>query len=146
VAIKYITVSAIAAALGAAALVYMQKGTPAPTHVYIGDTILPVEVAATEEARNRGLSGRGSLTEGSGMLFVFEVDNYWGIWMKDMRFSIDIVWLAKDGTIVTVAPEVSPATFPRSFLPQAPARYVLELPAGAAAHYGIAEGGHIVVK
>ena len=101
------------------------------------------EVVQTEEARSRGLSGRASLAEGHGMLFVFEQDGQWGIWMKDMHFSIDILWLDAAGTVVTVASSISPETYPESFHPEAPARYVLELPAGYAAKAGIAKGARL---
>jgi uncharacterized protein len=104
-----------------------------------------VDVADTAALREQGLSGRTSLGPGNGMLFIFEHDGNWGIWMKDMRFAIDIVWMDKEGGVVGLEAEVSPQTYPASFYPDSPARYVLELPAGAAAAYGIAIGAKIVL-
>jgi hypothetical protein len=108
--------------------------------VTVGDTTIYVETVATNAARERGLSGRDNLAPNSGMLFVFDTDQEWGIWMKDMKFSIDILWLAQDGTVVTVAPNVSPNSYPQSFRPTTPARYVLELPAGFAVQHSIGVG------
>ena len=113
--------------------------------IQVGDTPLAVEVADTESLREQGLSGRDSLPEGQGMLFVFEQDGLWGIWMKDMRFPIDIVWADASGTVITIAPGIAPDTYPNSFYPTAPARYVLELPAGFAAAHDIAIGSKIVI-
>ena len=54
--------------------------------ISIGGTVIYVDVADTEVLREQGLSGRLNLPEGRGMLFVFENDDTWGIWMKDMLF------------------------------------------------------------
>jgi hypothetical protein len=113
--------------------------------IHLGAGAVSVDVADTEALREQGLSGRTNLPEGKGMLFVFETDGTWGIWMKDMLFPIDIVWADSSGAVLTVAAEVSPDSYPEVFFPSAPARYVLELPAGYAASHGIAEGAKIVI-
>ena len=105
--------------------------------VYIGSQAIKVIVAQTPEERQKGLSGREGLGANEGMLFVFPTDGLWGFWMKDMRFSIDILWLSADGTIIYIAPNVSPDTYPQTFEPPAPARYVLELPAGYVAYHDV---------
>lgn len=80
------------------------------------------------------------------MLFVLEIDDYWAVWMKDMGFSIDIVWLDAEGRVLSVVEGAAPESYPKIFLPKAAAHYVLELPAGAAARYGLAEGAKVVVE
>lgn len=90
------------------------------------DTCLILERATTPEARERGLSGRGSLPPDRAMLFVFENDAQHSIWMKDMRFSIDIVWLDSEKRVIHQELNVSPSTYPTSFQPETNARYVLE--------------------
>lgn len=115
-------------------------------YVQVGEKQILVDVADTDALRAQGLSGRDTLGAGSGMLFVFESADYWGIWMKDMRFAIDIVWLGEEGEVLTVVDRATPASYPRVFVPSSPARYVLELPAGAAAAYGLAEGAKVVVE
>lgn len=99
-----------------------------------------VLLADTPETRQMGLSGRGRLAQDEGMLFIFSEDGTYAFWMKDMRFSIDILWLSasdrpsRDGsataTVVYIAPDVSPDTYPQGFVSTKLARYVLELPAG----------------
>ena len=120
--------------------------TPLATQpIQIGNAKLVVEIANTEGLRTQGLSGRSSLQEGSGMLFVFEEEGEWGIWMKDMQFPIDIIFAGPDGVVGMIYHTVSPETYPEVFYPNQPARYVLEVPAGYAKKAGIVEGARIVL-
>jgi len=68
------------------------------------------------------------------MLFLFEDAGYWSFWMKDMRFPIDIVWIAGDrivGFEERVAPEPGAAERDlRRYAPPEPVDKVLELAAG----------------
>ncbi len=114
------------------------------THIQIGDTAVAVERADTETLREQGLSGRASLPEGQALLFVFDTDGMWGIWMKDMKFPLDIVWADSSGKITTIYRSVSPYTYPKVFYPAALTRYVVELPAGFAAAHGVATGTTIL--
>lgn len=114
--------------------------------IHIDSVALRVEVATTAGQQEQGLSGRASLAEGAGMLFVFDEIATWGIWMKDMRFPLDIVWADDTGGVVTVAHDISPDTYPQVFYPTEPARYVLEVPAGFTTVHGVAEGSKLMVK
>ncbi len=106
----------------------------------IGQERLSVEVAATESARQKGLSGRTCIETNEGMFFIFNHLDEYSFWMKDMKFPIDIVWIDSDHKVVTVKPNVSPATYPRSFVSARPAQYVLELQAGRSQSLDIQEG------
>ena len=101
---------------------------------------VPVEVADTHIKRTQGLSEREELSEDSGLLFVFEKSDRHGIWMRDMHFPIDIIWIGEDGRIVDIKQNVSPDTYPQIFQPQEPARYVLEVNAGFTEQHGIEIG------
>lgn len=93
-------------------------------------TVLMVAVADTPQERERGLSGTAGLSNGEGMLFIFEHDGQHSFWMKDMRYAIDIIWLSQEKRVVHIEKSVLPDTFPQAFTPPTPARYVLEVPAG----------------
>jgi uncharacterized protein len=108
--------------------------------VKIGDLLVKAELADTEVRRIRGLSGRGGLTDGQGMLFAFGSNDRHGIWMKDMNFPIDIIWIDQNYQIVGIAEEVSPKTFPKVYKPEAPALFVLEIKAGLAKEFGLGLG------
>ncbi len=114
----------------------------------IGERVIEVERAVTSEQRTRGLSFRSGLVKNTGMLFVFTSDDRYGFWMKDMRFSIDIIWLDASYKIVDMKEWVTPATYPTVFYPSAPARYVLEVPAGFVQEHGLSVGlsGNILEK
>lgn len=84
----------------------------------IGENFLNIEVASTTEAREKGLSGKERLDYKEGMLFVFDTEGYYGFWMKDMKFNIDISWLDKDKKIIFMKKNVSPDTYPEVFYAQ----------------------------
>jgi len=101
----------------------------------IRDITLNIEVVDTDAKREKGLSGKLGLAENEGMLFVFDAEGYYGIWMKDMNFPIDIVWLDKDKKIVYIEKNASPDTYPKVFYAQKNSLpililYVLETPSG----------------
>lgn len=101
-----------------------------PTILVIGNTEIQIEIADDEAERVQGLSGREPLPEKAGLLFVFEREGRYGIWMKEMSFPIDIAWLDKDKRIIHLEENVSPETYPKIFTPDDPALYVLEVNAG----------------
>ena len=112
----------------------------------VGNTIFNIEIADTATKRQRGLSGREILNTDSGMLFVFEKEDFHGIWMKDMKFPIDIIWLDEEFVIVDIAANISPDSFPNVFVPRAPAFYVLELNSGVSSTYDLEFGMQLVIE
>lgn len=105
--------------------------------------VVEARVANDSWERIQGLSGVLALSEEEGMLFVFEERGSHGIWMKDMNFPIDIIWLNESLEVVHIAPYVSPDTYPQVFEPDEPARYVLEVHAGLAADVGLQENDKV---
>ena len=106
----------------------------------IGDTVLDVEVARTPLERMLGLSNRESLSEGSGMLLEYEREARLPLWMKDMKFALDMLWFDSGRRLIHIEHGVVPETFPKAFGPEEPAMYALELPAGHARRAGIEVG------
>jgi len=94
-----------------------------------GEHIVELEVVDTIETRTQGLSGRESLTEGTGMLFVFDEPGTHGIWMKDMNFAIDVLWLNENFQIIYMVEGMTPESFPNVYRSRKPAKYVVEFPA-----------------
>ena len=101
------------------------------------------ELADTPAERELGLSGRMSLADDTGLLFVFPQADIQSFWMKDMYMAIDILWLADDGTVVGIEKGVTPETFPETFHPPVPVRYVLEVAAGVAEKQGWDVGARV---
>lgn len=96
----------------------------------IGETEITLEIADEQPELVLGLSGRESIPRNHAMLFIFETTDFHGIWMKDMRFALDIMWLNEYAEVVHIEKNVSPQTYPKSFRPRARAKYVLETNAG----------------
>lgn len=96
----------------------------------IGETAITIEIVNDYEERILGLSGRESIPENHAMLFVFPDNDYHGIWMKDMNFPIDIIWLNEFSEVTHMKENVSPDTFPKVFRPTKKTRFILEFNAG----------------
>ncbi len=111
-----------------------------PTHITIGSEVFKLEIADTDRLRTQGLSGRDGLRQGEGMLFVFERPGTYGFWMKDMLFSIDIIWLDGRFRVIYLEKNVSPDTYPEVLTPPSRALYVLEVPSGTVQELGIVKG------
>lgn len=110
------------------------------TQVYVNDQVLTARIADTPAAREKGLSGTDSLPNDQAMLFIFDGNGKWPIWMKDMLYNIDVIWLSDNKRVVDLLPNLSPDSYPKAFTPKQDARYVIELPAGYAAQHGITFG------
>jgi uncharacterized membrane protein (UPF0127 family) len=96
--------------------------------------VLQVELMVKDEDRAMGLMFRPSLPTDRGLLFVFDGPDFHGIWMKNCRFPIDIVWLDESGRVVHVAEAVPPCEKDPCavYQPMRKASYVVELNAGQA--------------
>lgn len=111
---------------------------------YNGTVIAELETVSSEVALARGLSGREELPKGEGMLFELGEDQQQTcFWMKDMKFSIDIMWLNASKQVVKTMERVSPDTYPESFCSETPVPYVIELPAGGLSESGIKPGARL---
>ncbi len=106
-----------------------------------GQTDFNVETVCTRAAKIQGLSDRKLLGEKQGMLFVFNHAGGHGIWMKSMRFAIDIVWINEQQQVVHIEQFVKPKTYPRTFASTEPALYVLEILAGQGDEFAL--GDHV---
>lgn len=107
---------------------------------------IAIELADSPEEWVRGLSGREEIADNYGLLFVFPRPERQGFWMKDMNFSIDIIWLSDTGTIVGIEDSASPDSYPeRVFYSPQPVRYVLETRAGFARDRGWSVGTQVPI-
>lgn len=110
------------------------------------------EVVDTPSSRALGLSFRKGLGEGKGMLFIFDHPGRYGFWMKDMLFSLDIIWINQDGVVVHIERNVTPESYteapndPKTFINTPDASYVLELESGKAETYGLYLGTKVVIQ
>jgi uncharacterized membrane protein (UPF0127 family) len=118
---------------------------PTLVPVTIGSTSVMASVADSLPERIKGLSDTPYLPDGIVKLFAFGTSGEHSIWMKDMFYAIDIIWVAENGTIVHLKEHVSPETFPESFGSPKPAFYVIEANAGFAEKNNITVGDKVVI-
>jgi len=87
-----------------------------------------VEVAKSFEERSKGLMFREFLGESSGMLFVFEQENYLSFWMKNTLIQLDMIFISEDFEVVDIK-YASPCKEEPcvSYKSIKPAKYVLEV-------------------
>ena len=122
-----------------------RKGNQALVRIGEAPSII-VAVADTPEEQYKGLSGRNSLSDNEGLLFIFAKPAYHSFWMKDMLFPIDIIWIGESGQVLDISANIKPESFPETFQPPAPALYVIEVRAGWAEHHRIKVGDLIQIK
>ncbi len=108
-----------------------------------GQSVIKIHIADTNEERIQGLSGKNSLEKNRGLFFVFEKEDYHGIWMKNMNFPIDIIWFNQQYQVVHIEKNIKPETYPNVFKPKHESLYVLEMPAGFADENAIKKGDEI---
>lgn len=106
---------------------------------------LTAELLVRPEDRQMGLMFRPSLPADRALLFVFDGLDFHGIWMKNCRFPIDIVWLDEQQRVVHVAAAAPPcAKEPCAvYQPLQRALYVVELNAGQARREKIELGARL---
>tara|TARA_B100001989_G_scaffold252727_2_gene235890 strand:- start:1105 stop:1656 length:552 start_codon:yes stop_codon:yes gene_type:complete len=103
---------------------------PNTVPLQIGRTRVRASVADELSERIQGLSDTPFLPDDVVKLFVFGALGDHAIWMKDMNYSIDIMWASKEGDILHIIENVSPDTYPASFGSPVPSWYVIEAAAG----------------
>ena len=110
---------------------------------YIGAKQYKLELADTEAKRVKGLSERNDLADNQGMLFDFKQDGDWRMWMVQMRFAIDIIWLDADKKVIFIKQNAKPADFPERYSAKQNSRYVIELNSGSVEALGLKLGDKI---
>jgi uncharacterized protein len=102
---------------------------------------VPVEIAATDAERERGLMGRTALAEDAGMLFVFDREQQLSFWMKDTLIPLSIAYINESGRIVDIQDMQPLDETPHPSA--APAKYALEVNQGFFVARGIQVGDKV---
>lgn len=108
---------------------------------------IKVEFAKTSEEWQKGLMDRATLSENSGMFFIFPDEKTRGFWMKDTFIPLDVIFISSKGKIneITTLFPCQETEICQSYDSKAPARYVLEINAGQAEKWNISTGDIIEI-
>ena len=101
--------------------------------ITVGGTTLNAMVADTLTKKIIGLMFRDSLPKGTCMLFLFDSATKQGIWMRNMKFPIDILWLDERKMISGMKKRAQPGRgffdF-ETYYPSRPSKYIIEFQSG----------------
>jgi len=110
----------------------------------IGTAELHVEVAATPQARARGLMGRTQLPPGHGMAFVFDQATTDRFWMKDTLIPLSIAFWDGDNRVMAILDmQPCPADPCPTYGPDRPYVGAVEVNLGYFDDHGIQVGDHV---
>jgi len=101
-----------------------------------------VEMALTPDQQMVGLMFRPSVPADGGMLFDWGTERESAMWMKNTISSLDMVFIAADGTIRAIAERTVPHSL-ASISSHGPVRATLELAAGTTERLGIRVGDNV---
>lgn len=113
-----------------------------------GSKRFKVSIADSFGKKALGLMHRDSMQDDEGMLFIFNKDGKYDIWMPNMKFSIDIVWLDSESKVLKIVEGAEPcdSVFAcPAYLSPDNARYILEFNAGTVKREKIKEGRSFIL-
>jgi uncharacterized membrane protein (UPF0127 family) len=136
---------AAASGLAAASLIAAAPSWSDPLVTYplkIKGHAVRAELANTDEARMTGLMFRDNLPENSGMLFVYEHDGSYAMWMKNTYIPLSVAFIDRRGVILNIE-DMEPQTLD-SHGSAGAARYSLEMNQGWFKKRGIKKGDKVL--
>jgi uncharacterized membrane protein (UPF0127 family) len=112
-----------------------------------GDTVR-AESAIEQVELLRGLMFRDSIDSEGGMLFIHNRLGRYGYFMYQVKFPIDIIWMDSKKNVVEIVANAPPCTAAKAsecptYGGNQDAQFILEIPAGKAAHYKVSLGSKI---
>ena len=113
---------------------------------------LQAQIADTKPLQMRGLMFQQKLPYDQGMLFIFQDEGVRSMWMLNMQFSLDVLWIDAQGNVVHIEKDTQPCksaleTMACTFTngEAKPAKYVLEVTSGFVDKYDIKENSKLEI-
>jgi uncharacterized protein len=103
---------------------------------------LNIEIARTPRQQAQGLMFRRRLAADAGMLFLYDQPQIIRMWMKNTFIPLDMIFIGKDGRIVSIAQRTIPKSL-ETVSSESSASAVLEVNGGTASRLGIRVGDRI---
>ena len=108
------------------------------TKLSAGIHVIQAEVASTMGTRSQGLMLRKSMTQGAGMLFLFDEPAGHCMWMKNTLIPLSVAFIDERGEIANIA-DMQPLD-ESTHCAARPVRYALEMNQGWFKKRGISAG------
>ncbi len=120
---------------------------PIEAQIKLGEETIELEVAKTPEQQQMGLMYRQSLEKNRGMIFLFEQLRPVKFWMKNVKISLDMIFLT-NGTVKAVLINVPPCSVDPcpTYGPENLVNQVIELRGGRAEELGIKPGDKLKIE
>ena len=109
------------------------------------DAVVLLEVAVTDEEKQRGLMNRPNLPENRGMVFVFQPAKKITFWMKDTLISLDMIFINR-GKIVKIVKNAVPNQTNILYLSDFDVTEVIEVNGGFSDKHMISVGSRVLFK
>lgn len=102
---------------------------PKDIGIQINNNSYYLEIAQTNRERKIGLSNRNEICSNCGMLFIFDKEDQYSLWMKDTYIPLDMIWINSQFQIVKIITALATDNSENIYTNKDPAKYVIELPA-----------------
>ena len=116
--------------------------TPLTISTSNGEIRFNVEVAQTPEELQKGLMYRTQMPLNNGMIFSIYPVRPTGMWMKNTKIALDMLFVAPDASISMIKENATPMS-EDLIISRDPVRAVIELNAGQVKRYGIKIGDKV---
>jgi len=120
----------------------LERGQLVLHDAYGGVHPLEVEIADTQAARTRGMMWRTGVPAGTGMLFIFPVEEEHSFWMRNTLVPLDMLFLDHTGKVVGIVAQAEPQTTDHRSVGR-PSVYVLEVAGGWTEKAGVVPGARV---
>ena len=131
---------------------FMNQNTPPRAEMpivaaTIGSGTFRLHAPQTENERKIGLAAFGSLAENEGMLLRGMPVGRQSVWMKGMKFDIDVLWVNKENQVIHIVQGMSKSDQQTIYHnpDTTPSSYVIELPDNSCNKFGITVGRTVVI-
>lgn len=108
-------------------------------------------LANSQKEKEIGLSNTTILDQKKGMLFTYDKPELVGIWMKDMNFAIDVIWMNESREVVHIVENMHPDSYSSDkeaevYRSETPSKYVLEVNSGVVSETKLRLGDMIELR
>jgi uncharacterized membrane protein (UPF0127 family) len=110
-------------------------------------TCFTVEIADTEQEKATGYMHKTSIRPDEGMIFVYDVEEFYTFWMLNTSITLDMIWINKDLKVAHIKHSALPCIRNCDiFHPAQKAQYILEVKGGRAKQIGMELGDSVKFK